>query len=166
MQNTIHTPESIRTLLKAVKDPEIPVISVVDLGIVKNIAVSETGGVSVDLVPTFAGCPAIEIMANDIRKTCNEAGIEDIQVNIRTNQSWTSDQISDEGRVKLKDFGLSPPPKLGGGELEDFATLEQAQCPKCNSKNTVLRNPFGPTACRAIHHCNDCHETFEQMKPL
>ena len=166
MQQTTHTPESIRELLKAVKDPEIPVISVVDLGIVKNIQVSETGAVSVDLVPTFAGCPAIEMMANDIKKQCLEAGITEIEVHVRTNSSWTSDQISDEGRVKLKDFGLSPPPKLHGKELEDFETLEHAECPKCGSRDTVLQNPFGPTACRAIHHCNSCHETFEQMKPL
>lgn len=161
-----HTPESIRELLKAVKDPEIPVISVVDLGIVKRIQVAENGAVSVDLVPTFAGCPAIEMMANDIRKTCGEAGIPEVTVHVRTNESWTSDQLSEEGRVKLKDFGLSPPPKLGGKSVDTFDLLEHALCPKCDSTNTILQNPFGPTACRAIHFCKDCHETFEQMKPL
>lgn len=166
MQQTKHTAESIRELLKAVKDPEIPVISVIDLGIVKNIEVSESGAVSVDLVPTFAGCPAIGVMADDIKKQCREAGIDEIEVHVKTNNSWSSDQVSEEGRKKLKGFGISPPPKLGGKELEDFETLEHAECPKCGSTNTILQNPFGPTACRAIHHCKNCHETFEQMKPL
>ena len=166
MQKATHSEESILEILRSVRDPEIPVISIVDLGVVKNIKISPEGAVSVDLVPTFAGCPAINMMADDIKKQCNEAGIDDVTVNVRTNTSWTSDQISDEGRVKLKKFGLSPPPKLKGKELEDFDTLKEAECPKCNSTNTVLRSVFGPTACRAIHFCKNCHETFEQMKPL
>jgi ring-1,2-phenylacetyl-CoA epoxidase subunit PaaD len=164
MKTQTLTKEYIRELLKKVKDPEIPVISVVDLGIVKNIQVAEDR-VEVDLVPTFAGCPAIEMMRNDIEKTCREAGISEVKVNVVTKQAWTSDQISDQGRKALKGFGISPPPKMGEEELS-IEMLEHAECPKCGSTNTKLKNSFGPTACRAIHFCEDCHETFEQMKPL
>ena len=157
------TSESIYQLLKAVKDPEIPVISVVDLGIVQNIEV-QGQSVTMDLVPTFAGCPAIEVMKKGIEKKCLEAGVADITVNVVLNRAWSTNQMSEDGKKRLKGFGISPPPVLKDElSLDDLA---HAQCPVCNSTNTVLKNTFGPTACRAIHFCKDCHETFEQMKPV
>ncbi|MEZ4824879.1 MAG: 1,2-phenylacetyl-CoA epoxidase subunit PaaD [Bacteroidia bacterium] len=159
----MYTKEEIFTLLEKVKDPEIPVISLVQLGVVKDVRV-EGEKVFVEIVPTFAGCPAIEMMKNDVVKTLEEAGIREMEVKISYRQSWTTNQISTKGRQLLKDFGLSPPRPFEG-ELT-MEELKYAQCPKCNSTNTRLLSTFGPTACRAIHHCNDCHETFEQMKPL
>jgi len=157
------TKEGVYTLLKGVKDPEIPVLSVVNLGIIKDVRV-EGSKVEVDLVPTFAGCPAIHVMKGDIEKVCKEAGAEEVIVHVMYKQAWTSNQITKEGRKQLKDFGLSPPPVIK--EEVTMELLEQAACPRCDSTNTRLMSTFGPTACRAIHHCNNCHETFEQMKPL
>ncbi|GAB4410914.1 MAG: phenylacetate-CoA oxygenase subunit PaaJ [Bacteroidia bacterium] len=157
------TREQIFQLLDTVKDPEIPVLSVVKLGVIHDVRV-EGGSIEVDMVPTFAGCPAIETMRRDIERTCYQAGAEAVRVQVLYKQAWSTNQISPQGRQLLKDFGLSPPPAVVGEvQLED---LEQAQCPVCQSTRTRLLNSFGPTACRAIHHCDDCHETFEQMKPL
>ena len=155
--------DQIYHLLDKVKDPEIPVISLVQLGIVDDVRIIGER-VEVDIVPTFAGCPAIEVMRNDVIKTLKEAGIEEVEVQVKFRQSWTTNKISPKGKELLKDFGLSPPPAFDG-ELT-LEVLEHAQCPKCDSTNTRMLSTFGPTACRAIHHCNDCHETFEQMKPL
>ncbi|MEZ4776162.1 MAG: 1,2-phenylacetyl-CoA epoxidase subunit PaaD [Bacteroidia bacterium] len=157
------TRDQIFTLLEEVKDPEIPVISLVQLGVVKDVRV-EGEKVYVDIVPTFAGCPAIEMMKNDVIKTLSEAGVKELDVQIKYKSEWTTNQISPKGRVLLKDFGLSPPRSFDG-ELT-LEELEYAQCPRCDSVNTRVLSVFGPTACRSIHHCEDCHETFEQMKPL
>ena len=157
------TKEQIFTLLEEVKDPEIPVISLVKLGVVNDVRI-DGNRVEVDLVPTFAGCPAIQVMKNDVVNRLKEAGVGEVEVAIKYKKPWTTNQITKKGRKALKDFGLSPPPEFDG-ELT-LEVLEEAQCPKCGSNDTKLMNPFGPTACRAIHHCNNCHETFEQMKPL
>lgn len=157
------TRESIYELLNEVMDPEIPVLSVVKLGIVDDVRVQENT-VEVDMVPTFAGCPAIELMKNQIEAKILEHGAERVQVNVLYKKSWSTNQMKPEGKKALRQFGISPPPEFEG-ELT-LETLEHAECPNCGSTNTKLKNSFGPTACRAIHHCEDCHETFEQMKPL
>jgi ring-1,2-phenylacetyl-CoA epoxidase subunit PaaD len=154
---------AIREALKAVKDPEIPVLSLVHMGIIRSIT-SENGHIRVVMTPTFAGCPAIEVMRRDVVRVCEELGATSVEVEVNHRGAWSSNEITREGREALRGFGLSPPPLIEG-EVE-MEHLMQAECPRCGSRNTVLRNTFGPTACRAIHHCNDCHETFEQMKPL
>ncbi|MDX1905989.1 MAG: 1,2-phenylacetyl-CoA epoxidase subunit PaaD [Bacteroidia bacterium] len=157
------TQEDILARLQTVMDPEIPVLSVVRMGIIHEVRV-QGDEVEIDMVPTFAGCPAIAVMRQDIERVCYEAGAGTVRVNVLYRKSWSTNQITPEGKHTLKTFGISPPPEIGP-ELtpED---LVQAQCPRCDSYNTRLMNSFGPTACRAIHHCDDCHETFEQMKPL
>ncbi|MDX2282514.1 MAG: 1,2-phenylacetyl-CoA epoxidase subunit PaaD [Bacteroidia bacterium] len=158
------TRESILQLLEQVKDPEIPVLSVMKLGIIRDVRV-QGQDVEVDMTPTFAGCPAIERMKADIVETLTAAGAARVQVQVLYRQAWSTDEISAEGRRILKDFGLSPPPLIGADTVEP-EDLMQAECPRCGSQDTRLLSSFGPTACRAIHHCNSCHETFEQMKPL
>ena len=150
--------------LQAVKDPEIPVISVVDLGIISGIEVDEHGAVKVQMTPTFAGCPALEYMKQDISDELSKQGIEAVEVEVMRNNEWSSNMISARGRQILKEFGLSPPPEFEG--MVTLEVLQNAICPKCSSNNTFLMSPFGPTACRAIHHCRNCQETFEQFKPL
>ncbi|MEL6623946.1 MAG: 1,2-phenylacetyl-CoA epoxidase subunit PaaD [Bacteroidota bacterium] len=157
------TRDYIYKVLEQVKDPEIPVLSVVKLNIIHDVRI-DGDTVEVDMVPTFAGCPAIDVMKASIVKQLTEAGVKEVIVHVKFKQEWSTNQITDEGRQVLKDFGLSPPPKYEG-ELT-LETLAHAECPVCGSKNTQLLNSFGPTACRAIHHCLDCNETFEQMKPL
>lgn len=158
------TEDLVYEALEAVKDPEIPVISVVQLGIIKSVAV-DGGKVKVQMTPTFAGCPAIDVMKKGIEKAVGELeGVEEIEVEVMYKEPWSSNFVSPEGRKLLKEFGLSPPPAFDG-ELT-METLQRAECPVCGSRKTSLLNTFGPTACRAVHHCRECKETFEQFKPL
>ncbi len=156
------TSDDVWKILDEVKDPEIPVVSVVEMGIVREV---EVEGVTVKVVisPTFSGCPAIHAMREEIISRLGGAGIPDAEV-ILANLPWSSDRITPEGRAKLLEFGLAPPPRHGGNVERAF--LEPVACPHCESKNTSLKNPFGPTLCRAIFVCNDCGEPFEQIKPL
>lgn len=156
--------EDIYAFLEEVKDPEIPVISVVDLGVVKDVLVLEDGKVVVQLTPTFAGCPALDHMKRNITEVLAAHGVEDSRVDVLYNEPWSTNLISPRGRQLLKDFGLSPPPAFDG--MLTLEVLQGAICPRCSSNNTFMMNAFGPTACRAVHHCRNCKETFEQFKPL
>ena len=148
--------------LEKVKDPEIPVISVVEMGIVRDVLLNGAE-VTVKITPTFSGCPAIDVIKSNIKNSIQELGFK-VTVETAIHPAWSSDWISDEGRQKLKDFGLSPPPRHGG-RLE-ITFFKPAPCPYCDSLNTSIRNTFGPTLCRAIYYCNDCQQPFEQFKPL
>lgn len=157
------TEDYIIELLDAVKDPEIPVISVVDLGVIDDVRI-EGDEVFVGLTPTFAGCPALDAMREDIEKVLKETGLEKVTVNVLYNRPWSTNKITPKGRQLLRDFGLSPPPAFDG--MLTLEVLQNAVCPKCGSNNTFMMSTFGPTACRAVHHCKNCLETFEQFKPL
>jgi len=155
--------EYLLDLLQEVKDPEIPVISVIDLGVIHDVHI-DGQEVTVDLTPTFAGCPALDAMREDITNVLNKHGIADVKVKVLYNQPWSTNKISQRGREQLKGFGLSPPPAFDG--MLTLEVLQNAICPNCSSNNTFMMSSFGPTACRAIHHCKNCKETFEQFKPL
>ena len=157
------TEEQILEWLEEVKDPEIPVLSLVDLGVITEVSIDEHR-VRVNMTPTFVGCPAIDYMKQDVIDVLNSYGIDHVDVNITFDKQWNSNMITEKGRKALKDFGLSPPPKHN--LIVDIDILEHAECPNCGSTDSVLRTPFGPTACRSIHYCNSCSETFEQFKPL
>lgn len=150
--------------LEDVKDPEIPVVSVVEMGIVRSVEL-EGERVQVKMTPTFAGCPALHAIREDIATRLLEAGAAEVEVVLSLSPPWTSDWITPEARRKLKEFGLAPPPHLGGAMLP-ILSLEVAACPYCGSEDTTLKNSFGPTLCRAIFTCNGCHQPFEQFKPL
>jgi ring-1,2-phenylacetyl-CoA epoxidase subunit PaaD len=158
------TKELVLTWLDDVKDPEIPVLSLIDLGVITEVDVSN-GQVRVEMTPTFVGCPAMDYMRNEVVTVLKAHGIENPEVNVTLKKSWSSDHISEKGKAALKKFGLAPPPGLQG-VIQDIEILEHAVCPRCNSTNTVMRSPFGPTLCRSLHFCNDCKEAFEQFKPL
>ena len=152
--------------LQAVKDPEIPTISLIDLGVVRGVEIDDaTGKVSVHLTPTFAGCPAMDYMKRDVERTLLAHGVPAVHVEISLREAWTSDMISDAGREALRRHKLSPPPVLGNQVL-DLDFLEYAECPNCHGHNTELRTPFGATLCRAVHYCHDCRQLFEQFKPV
>lgn len=157
------TKDQIYSWLEEVKDPEIPVLSLVDLGVITDITVAGTT-VKIDITPTFVGCPALDTMQSDIREVLRQKGMQKIEIAVSYKNPWTSDRISHKGKQALKKFGLSPPPpRQLFSELE---MLEHAVCPRCGNVNTQLRNTFGPTLCRSIHYCNDCKEAFEQFKPV
>jgi ring-1,2-phenylacetyl-CoA epoxidase subunit PaaD len=146
-----------------VKDPEIPVVSLVEMGIVREVEITDQN-VTIKITPTFAGCPALEVMIADVEARVRQLGAADVSVQIVLSPPWSSDWISPEGRAKLKSFGLAPPPIHGGRPEVIFYDL--AACPYCDSKNTVVKNDFGPTLCRSIHYCQQCRQPFEQFKAL
>jgi ring-1,2-phenylacetyl-CoA epoxidase subunit PaaD len=157
------TTEEIFYWLDEVKDPEIPVLSLVDLGVINEVRV-ENDAVYIELTPTFVGCPALDMMKSDIESVLARRGVMQVKINISFREPWTSDKISEKGKKALKSFGLAPPP--ASNLFTDIDVLEHATCPRCNGVDTELRNPFGPTLCRSIHYCNNCREAFEQFKPL
>ena len=156
--------ERIWNALQTVTDPEIPVISVIELGIIQDVYV-ENGAATIEMCPTFAGCPALDYMRDDIRKAVTSAGFEAVNVRVVFDPPWTTDRITDIGRQKLKEFGLAPPKKCIGSALTE-QHISDVACPFCDSKNTALESIFGPTLCRAIHYCNACQQSFEQFKPV
>lgn len=156
--------DDIWQYLEDVKDPEIPVISLVELGVITSVEITEEGAATIGLTPTFSGCPAINYMKDDIVETLQQKGIDNVTVNISFKDSWNSNKISESGRKKLKTFGLAPPPKHD--LIIDIDILSHIECPYCNSKNTIMKSPFGPTLCRSLHYCNNCQQAFEQFKPI
>jgi ring-1,2-phenylacetyl-CoA epoxidase subunit PaaD len=157
------TTTTVLQWLEEVKDPEIPVLSLVDLGVITNVNISGEK-VSVTMTPTFVGCPALEIMKEEVISVLKKNGIESPEVTVSFKIPWSSDRISEKGKIALKKFGLAPP--ASSSLITDLDVLEHVPCPRCNGTDTDLRNPFGPTLCRSIHYCNTCHEAFEQFKPL
>lgn len=158
------TEEQIKTWLDEVKDPEIPVLSLNDLGVITGITIEDSGKVRVDMTPTFAGCPAMDVMKSDVENVLKREGIENFEVVLSFATQWNSNMITEKGRTALKKFGLAPPPKHN--LIVDIELIEHAKCPQCNSENTEMKTPFGPALCRSLHYCHDCHQAFEQFKPL
>jgi ring-1,2-phenylacetyl-CoA epoxidase subunit PaaD len=147
-------------------DPEIPAISVVDLGVIGSVAASGDR-VRIELLPTFVGCPAIGLMQQQIGERMGALGLE-ADVVVSYDPPWSSDRISPAGREALRRSGFAPPAPMPAGPalgmLDELAVLPIAECPYCGSRNTTMDNPFGPTLCRAIYHCEDCRQPFEQFK--
>ena len=147
--------------LEDVHDPEIPAVSVVDLGVVGRVEAAP-GRVRVELLPTFVGCPALEVMRGAVEDRLRDFA-DEVEVEVSFAQPWTSDRITPRGRERLRHSGFAPPPRLvDDGRL--LPLLPVAECPYCGSRNTTLENAFGPTQCRAIYHCTDCRQPFEQFK--
>ena len=163
MPNSPYDIELIREWLGEIMDPEIPVLSITDMGIIRKIAI-DGHCVKITITPTFVGCPALDAIRDNITETLKGRGIEAVTVEISYRVPWTSNDITDRGRQALKRFGLAPPPNQT--LLEDISVLEYAECPQCGGRNTELRSPFGATLCRSIHYCLDCRESFEQFKPV
>ncbi|KAA3659869.1 MAG: phenylacetate-CoA oxygenase subunit PaaJ [Chloroflexi bacterium] len=155
--------QEIWNALNEVPDPEIPVISLVEMGIVRQVRLL-ADGVEVTITPTFSGCPALKVMEEEIAAKLRDIGCEQVTVKTTLSPPWTSDWITDAARDKLKAFGLAPPTKHGGDIQITF--FEPVACPYCDSDNTTIKNSFGSTLCRAIHYCNNCQQPFEQFKPL
>jgi ring-1,2-phenylacetyl-CoA epoxidase subunit PaaD len=157
------TKEVIYDWLEAVKDPEIPVLSLVDLGVITDVLI-RADEVKIELTPTFVGCPALDMMKSEIHDVLQQHGLQNVSIEVSFKKPWSSDFISEKGKLALKNFGLAPPPATT--LFTDLDVLEHAICPRCNGENTELRNTFGPTLCRSIHYCFTCKEAFEQFKPL
>lgn len=154
--------QKIWTWLGDVPDPEIPVLSILDLGIVRDVAVKD-GGVQVSVTPTYSGCPATEVIEQSIITELKKNGIENPSLKRVLSPAWTTDWISDAGRNKLKRFGIAPP----AGSASKRELLDGARsiaCPRCESTSTTLVSEFGSTPCKAAYKCADCLEPFEYFK--
>ena len=155
--------DDILDWLGGVMDPEIPVLSLIDLGVIREIDIDQKK-VIVHMTPTFVGCPAMDYMKAEVEQVLQDHGIEEFEVDISFETPWSSNLISEKGKIALKKFGLAPPPKHN--LIIDIDILENVPCPYCDSTSTDLKSPFGPTLCRSLHYCNNCQQGFEQFKPL
>ena len=161
------THEQAIAAIGTVPDPEVPAISVVELGIVRDVAVTDAGAVTVTITPTYSGCPAMFEIEKDIRTALERAGANTVQVRTVLSPAWTTDWIGPEAREKLRAYGIAPP---GRAEQDGLITLTRVrkavECPLCGSKDTELRSEFGSTACKAIHVCRSCTQPFDEFKAL
>ncbi len=144
-----------------VPDPEIPVLTIADLGIVRGVTVNET--VTVELAPTYSGCPATEAIERSVVETLHKHGVEDVTIKRVLSPPWTTDWISAAGRTKLREYGIAPPAE-GASKRELLHGNRAIACPRCDSTNTSVISEFGSTACKASYKCNDCLEPFEYFK--
>jgi ring-1,2-phenylacetyl-CoA epoxidase subunit PaaD len=158
------TESAVWEALQEIKDPEIPVLSIVELGVVRAVRVRGDQA-SVDITPTFSACPAYQLMVSNVKAKLRELGAGRVEVQTVLNPPWTTDWLSDEAREKLRQFGLAVPARHGG-KLDAAIESGAARCPYCGSSNTRQTNPFGSTPCRSIAFCADCHQPFEQLKPM
>jgi ring-1,2-phenylacetyl-CoA epoxidase subunit PaaD len=159
------TAEQVWEALAEVPDPEIPVISVVDLGVVRDVRV-EAERVHVEFTPTFLGCPALEVMREQMASRIAELGAEP-EVEVVLDDSWSTDRITSEGREKLRKAGFAPPtPRQAGRPQLVQLQSNGFRCPYCGSRDTGLENIFGPTPCRSLRYCRDCRQPFEQFKTI
>ena len=160
------TEAAVWEALAHVPDPEIPAVSVVDMGMISMVDVSDTRA-TVTVLPTFTGCPAIPVIKRDVATAVAAVeGIEEVVVETTFSPPWTSDRITDQGRARLEEFGLAPPTGTGPVLITEIGLPSVAKCPFCGSTDTKNENPFGPTPCRALYYCNGCRNPFEQFKPV
>ena len=158
------TVDRVRAILDSVKDPEVPVVSVIELGIVRNVTV-DGAHVAITITPTYSGCPAMREIEQDIRAALAAEGIGDVTLETVHAPAWTTDWIGAEAREKLRRYGIAPPGPVEQGGLITLSHRRAAVvCPHCCSSDTELRSEFGSTACKAIHVCNACREPFDEFK--
>ncbi len=157
------TVELVWRALEEVKDPEIPVVSVVGMGIVREVNAEEQGFV-IKITPTFSGCPAMQVIEDEVEACVRDLGAHHVRVEVALSPPWSSEWISEKARQSLKEFGIAPPARHDG--RFELTFYEQVCCPYCDSINTDQKNSFGPTLCRAIFYCYDCQQPFEQFKAL
>ena len=156
--------QKIWSILESVVDPEVPVLTVTDLGIIREVKLNEDE-VEVIITPTYTGCPAMDMIAMNIRLALIEQGYKNIKITSVLYPAWTTDWMSESGKEKLKAYGIAPPnPKQVVCDTKLFAEEEAIQCPLCNSYHTKLISQFGSTACKALYQCLDCKEPFDYFK--
>jgi len=157
--------ETARAIVATVLDPEVPVLTIADLGILRDVTVDETGHVDVAITPTYSGCPAMDAIRSDVRSALAARGFDDVEVRLVLSPAWTTDWIGDAGRRKLLDYGIAPPqpraPVVGDGPI---ALTLSVRCPRCGSPDTRELSRFASTACKSLWACNACAEPFDHFK--
>ena len=159
----MQTKENIFLLLSEIPDQEIPVISIVELGVIRDV-IFEEKNIEVIITPTYSGCPAMKQMEDDVRKKMQEQGFKNIKITTVYNPAWTTDWLSEEAKLKLQKYGIAPPEESTTDKSFLTGKAKQITCPRCKSKNTVMISQFGSTACKALYKCNECLEVFDYFK--
>lgn len=152
--------KKIWQILETVCDPEVPVLSILDLGIIRDVQI-KSESIDVIITPTYTGCPAMDMITMNIKLVLAEHGYKNVKVTSVLSPAWTTDWMSEEGKRKLKEYGIAPPQYSSA--LSKWPD-DKIQCPQCNSTNTKLISQFGSTACKALYQCNDCKEPFDYFK--
>ena len=166
MGDTILNEVQIWELMHQIPDPEIPVIDIVELGVIRAVKLNNISSVEITITPTYSGCPAMKQMEDDIRKQLNEAGFSEIKINTVYNPPWTTDWITQEAKVKLNNYGIAPPEHSSIDKGVLLGRDRIVKCPRCSSTSTQLVSQFGSTACKALYKCSDCLEPFDYFKCL
>lgn len=157
------TIQAIYQSLEKVMDPEIPVVNVLEMGMITDVQQDEKG-IHIKMIPTFSACPAIAVIKQQIGDRVRQDMQVPVEVIVDPDVQWNTNRLSATAKEKLRNFGIAPPP-VHQGELEENMLLH-VTCPHCGSENTFMRSPFGATLCRAMHYCRQCGMMFEQFKPL
>ena len=160
--------EQLLEILSQVKDPELPFIDIVELGVVRDVALEE-GTVVVSITPTYSGCPAIQVIEQEAVAALRDHGFDEVRVRTVFSPAWSTDWMSEETKQKFRDNGIAPPQgSSASGGIAELVSLRRArptiECPYCGSSNTVEKSEFGSTACKSIHFCNGCHQPFDYFK--
>lgn len=164
VKEAVISKEQIFNILEAISDPEVPVLSITDLGIVRDVEINNNA-IKITITPTYTGCPAMDVINMNIRMALFENGFTNVQIKTVLSPAWTTDWMSEEGKQKLKSYGVAPPNARQQVCLPDvFQQQEAIQCPHCNSYHTQLISRFGSTACKALYKCSDCKEPFDYFK--
>jgi ring-1,2-phenylacetyl-CoA epoxidase subunit PaaD len=155
----------IYSYLEEVKDPEVPVLSVIDIGIVRDIVLHEDNSIEIIITPTYSGCPAMDVISMNIRIMLSTLGFKEIKITQILSPAWTTEWMSEEGKRKLQEYGIAPPnSKQQVCDQKIFAANEAVQCPQCNSWHTHRVSEFGSTPCKSLYVCDDCKEPFDYFK--
>ncbi len=157
------TEKEIWQYLQEVPDPGIPVINILDLGIVRKVEITDNENITITITPTYSGCPAMNTIPISVRLKLIEKGLSNINVINQLSPSWTTNWMTEEGKQKMKAYGIAPPTKNSSSD-ELFSDEKNIECPQCNSHNTRLISQFGSAVCKAMYQCNDCHEPFDYFK--
>jgi ring-1,2-phenylacetyl-CoA epoxidase subunit PaaD len=160
----MQTKESVISLLSEIPDPEIPVITIVELGVIRDVIISDKETIEVIITPTYSGCPAMKQMEDDVRSKLAEHGFKNIKITTVYDPAWTTDWLSEEAKLKLQKYGIAPPEESTTDKSFLTGKPKHVTCPRCKSKNTVMISQFGSTACKALYKCNECLEVFDYFK--
>ena len=160
----ITTDTDVIALAATVNDPEIPVLSIRDLGILRDGRIAADGTVHLTITPTYSGCPAMDAIRDDLQRVFRDAGYDKVEVDLVLSPAWTTDWMTDEGKAKLAEYGIAPP--SGHSSAGRIRLGLAVKCPRCHSLNTRELSRFGSTSCKALYVCQECHEPFDYFKVL
>jgi len=156
--------KKIKSILEQVMDPEVPALSVIDLGVIRDILIRENE-IEISITPTYSGCPAMDVISMNIKMELLANGFNNVKITTALSPAWTTDWMTEEGKQKLKEYGIAPPnPKQQVCHTDLFVPDEAVQCPLCNSYHTHRVSEFGSTPCKSLYQCNDCKEPFDYFK--